>query len=116
MRWMKATHGGAVLGWTLAVPTRNGFEDCCARNAIGHVAAAPTAPRNCRRCMSAPSPIGRHPRPIRRRNGYDFPKGLGTSVLGPFADYAMHLFEMLAHLLQRKAERIEALGGLAGHV
>src|ERR1700748_728757 len=36
-------------------------------------------------------------------------------IAGPFADHAMHLAQVLAHLLQRKAEREEAFGGLAGH-
>src|SRR6185312_4028877 len=35
------------------------------------------------------------------------------SLAGPFADHAVHLAEMLAHLVQREAEREEPLRGLA---
>src|SRR6185437_4169394 len=35
------------------------------------------------------------------------------SLAGPFADHAVDLAEMLAHLVQREAEREEPLRGLA---
>src|ERR1700743_2505997 len=93
MRCTNAIHCGAVLGCTLAVPTRSGLIACCARDAIGHAIALPIVPRNCRLRMYCPRPAATVVVLSSLRKGL----GRSHSILRPFADHAMHLFEMLAH-------------------